>query len=97
MKELRSRIRFPQSRAEVLNARDIWQCLETVLVVIIWGGRRGATASNGWRPGTLLNILQDSPHHRESSSPRAHSVQGEKPWPRHTAGTQQILAEQRGK
>ena len=35
--------------------------------------------------------------HRESSGPRAHSVQGEKPWPRHTAGTQQILAEQRTK
>ena len=58
MKELRSRIRFPQFRAEVLNARDIWRCLETFLVVIIWGGRRGATASNGWRPGLLLNTLE---------------------------------------
>ena len=59
MRELRSKLRFAQFRAVVLNAVDLWQCLETFLVVIIWqGGWQGvALASNGRRPGILVNIL----------------------------------------
>ena len=42
MRELRSKLRFAQFRVVILNAVDLWQCLETFLVVIIWqGGGKG--------------------------------------------------------
>lgn len=47
---------------------------EDRLVVTNWWGKGNRLASRGWLPKMLLNILQtqDSPHHKELSSPKCH-------------------------
>lgn len=44
-----------------LDLEQFCQCLETFLVVMMGSGSGGGAMSlafSGWRPGTLLNILQ---------------------------------------
>lgn len=44
---------------------DIWQCLETSLVVTIREGPR-----RGWRPGAAYASVQDRLHNKAGSAPR---------------------------
>lgn len=59
-----------------------WQCMETLLIVMIWGGV--LLASSGQRPRMLLHIhltvSRTTPYNKELSNPNVHSSQDEKPW-----------------
>lgn len=55
-----------------------WQCLETFSVVTIKGGKM-QLVSSGWRPLTLLNILQDySPTTKEHLAQNVSNTGAEK-------------------
>ena len=59
---------------------DIWQCLETFLVVT--AGKETATGIERVEPGLLLSLQgAGEPPNEESCSPDAGSVQAEKPSP----------------
>lgn len=63
---------------QILSTRDVWQCLETFLVVTTVVHRHGDLGElllpTGQRPGMLINILNTQeglPHNKELSYPKS--------------------------